>query len=523
MTGLSNKVLVIGGGVGGIKAALDLAEAGKSVVLIDKAPSIGGLMTRLDRTFPTNNCDMCTLSPHLAESGRDLDIDIRPLTELSGCEGEAGAFTVSLTSKPRYIDLDRCSACGECFKQYPECVSFSPGLDPRAPTCMRYPQATPAAYSIDMDKCKDREALAKVCPDGAILTEDCVKTESIEVGAVIAAPGADLLDPGSLRTYGYGFFSNVVTGLEYERIMSASGPTAGELIRPSDSQQPKKVAWIQCAGSRNIHPGDNPYCSSVCCMYALKEAIVTKERFAEEIEAVVFYMDMRTSGKDYELYLERAKNDFNVRLVRCRPHSVEAMAGSDNLVINYLTDKSGEMIKEDFDLIVLSTGFKVPADVVDMSAKLGIDLNEYNFAKTDAFAPVAASKPGIYVCGLFQSPKDIPETLVQASACAGQAARHLGNNGAAAVEEDEDFEELPPERDVTGEEPRIGVFVYEYDYDGVFKAEDVADYARALPRVVFSESVGHGQSKRNPDLCGKRHQGKEHQPGGHRRHLSPDP
>ncbi|HZE21487.1 MAG TPA: FAD-dependent oxidoreductase, partial [Desulfobaccales bacterium] len=277
----SNKVLVAGGGLGGIRAALDLAETGRDVVLIDKAFAIGGLMTQLDRTFPTNNCDLCTLSPHLSESGRQLHIQLKAMTQLSGLSGEAGQFKASLTTAPRYIDLEKCTGCGECYRQFPEFVRFTPGLDHRAPTCMRYPQGTPYAYSIIMNEQTPMQKLVEICPAGAIRPDDAQKEQEIEIGSIILAPGADIFNPQVLGAYGYGVYPNVVTSLEYERILSASGPTRGELVRPSDGQRPRRIAWIQCVGSRSLQPDCVSYCSSAFCMFALKEAIVTRERFYE--------------------------------------------------------------------------------------------------------------------------------------------------------------------------------------------------------------------------------------------------
>ena len=412
----STSVLVIGGGVGGIRAALDLAESRRDVILIDSACSIGGLMTRLDRTFPTNNCDLCTVSPYLSMSGRQTHLDLRPMTRLEGLAGEAGNFQATLVKSPRYIDMEKCTACGECQKAFPDAVSFTPGLDPRAPTCMRYPQATPYAYSIDMEKVSDKDALQKVCKAGAIMPDDKEETVTVDVGSVILSVGAQLFDPAGLAHFGGGTFENVMPGVDYERIMSASGPFQGNLVRPSDNQQPKKVAWIQCVGSRGINTGDVPYCSSFCCMAALKEAMVTKERFNDEIETTIFYMDMRTFGKDYEVFLNRAKNDFGVRMVRCRPHTIVEKADTKNLEITYAVEDQAQHATEEFDMVVLSTGFRVPDTTVDLAKKLDIELNVHNFAKTDNFNPVQTSKPGVYVCGVFESPKDIPETMVQASA-----------------------------------------------------------------------------------------------------------
>ena len=496
----NNKVLVIGGGMGGIKTALDLAEAKRDVILIDRAPSIGGLMTQLDRTFPTNNCDLCTLSPHLSESGRELHVELKTLTRVTGLEGEAGRFRVTLTTEPRYIDTDRCTACGDCLKQFPGCVRFSPGLDHRAPTCMRYPQATPYAYSVDMERCEDVDALVRVCRDQAILPDDRPRETAVDVSAIVLATGAELFDPGVVANWGYGVYPNVVTSLEYERILSASGPTQGRLERPSDGKAPQKVAWIQCAGSRGINKGDVPYCSSACCMFALKEAVVTKERFRDDIEAVVFFMDMRTFGKDYELYYERARRDFDVRFVRCRPHSIEPVGDTGDLSITYVTD-DGRTERAVFDMAVLSTGFRVSSELEALASILGIELNEHRFARTTTFDPVATTREGIYVAGLIQSPKDIPETMVQASAAACLASDfQAASEGPAETEEEYPAElpgELPPERDVRDEEPRIGVFVCDcgYNIGGLIDVNETAAYARGLPEVVVSEVVGHGCSR----------------------------
>ena len=490
---LKKTVLIIGGGVGGIKAAMDLSEAGKDVLLIDRAASIGGLMTQLDRTFPTNNCDLCTMSPRLSAGARQQHIELLPLTQLSEIQGEAGDFTITLTRTPRYIDLGKCTACGECHKKYPECVHFNPGLDHRAPTCMRYPQATPQAFSIEMEACKDVDGLVESCPAGAILPTDQEKQESRQVGAIILSIGTDLFNPDNLEHFGHSLYPNVVTGLEYERIMSASGPTQGQLARPSDGQQPKRVAWIQCAGSRGINREDVSYCSSVCCMYALKEAIVTKERFKDDIETTIFYMDMRTFGKDYESYYQHAQDAYGIRLVRCRPHSVlpdTADTASEDLLISYATDETSEMLTESFDMVVLSTGFRPSEKSTQLAETLGIELNPHRFAKTDSFAPVCTNKEGIYVCGVFEEPKDIPETIVQSSAAACLAAKHVSRQKGVG----QSVDDYPLEKDVSGKLPRIGVFVCECGQNiaGVIDVEAVVAEAKTYPNVVTAEITGHG-------------------------------
>lgn len=496
-----SKVLVIGAGLGGIKAALDLAESGRDVLLIDKEPAIGGLMTRLDRTFPTNNCDLCTLSPHLAESGRQLHVELLPMTQLYSLDGQAGKFKAVLKTSPRFIDLEKCTACGECLNAFPECVRFTPGLDHRAPTCMRYPRATPYAYSIDMEKCTDPEGLAKVCRAGAIVLGDAEKTSEYDVGSIVLATGARTFDPALLEGYGYSVCSNVVTALDYETILSASGPTAGRLLRPSDGKQPKRIAWIQCVGSRSVKEPCLPYCSSVCCMFALKEAMVTKERYQNDIETVIFYMDMRTSGKDYEQYLQRAVDEYGVRLVRSRPHTVEPAPGSDDLTISYLSAEDAMIRKELFDMVVLSTGFVVPEEFGDLAGKLGIEIDEHRFVKTGSFNPVASSRPGIYVCGLLESPKDIPETMVQASAAACMASGFLEMNEEPVGEENG----VPPERDVSQEPPRVGVFVCECgdNIGGIIDVAGLVQYASSLPQVVESRTVGRGCSMESLELIRK--------------------
>ena len=520
----TNKVLVVGGGMGGIRTSLDLAEAGRDVVLIDKAFSIGGLMTQLDRTFPTNNCDLCTLSPHLSESGRQLHIELMAVTRLTNLEGEAGRFKATLTTEPRYIALEKCTACGECVRKFPEAVRFTPGLDHRAPTCMRYPQATPYAYSIDLARCTDIDELVRICPAGAIIPDDTSKSQEIEVGSVILAPGADLFNPEVLKNLGYGVSPNVVTSLEYERILSASGPTRGELVRPSDGKRPKRIAWIQCAGSRGTQEGSVSYCSSACCMFALKEAMVTRERFHEDTETTIFYMDMRTFGKDYERYLQRARNDYGVRLVRSRPHTVEPIRQPEgltgDLMIRYVPGTAGGLETEVFDLVVLSTGFRISPESKELALKLGIDLNEHGYARAGSFDPVATSRPGVYVCGVYESPKDIPETMVQASAAAFNAAKEL--TPLRIVSEWQ--EELPPERYVAGEEPRIGVFICDCGLN-IGGVVDVEAIAKTCGDPAAGSGLRGGRTRLQPGIPGAdtlRDQGARPQPGRDRSLLAQD-
>ncbi|BHH83847.1 FAD-dependent oxidoreductase [Desulforhopalus sp. 52FAK] len=489
----NNKVLVVGGGLGGIRTSLDLAEAKKDVVLIDKDYTVGGLMTQLDRTFPTNNCDLCTIAPHLSESNRMEHIELLPMTTVTNVSGEKGNFTVSLTSKPRYINLEKCTACGDCLTKFPECVRFNPGLDHRAPTCMRYPQATPQAYSIDLDKCNDVQALVNVCPAGAINPDDMPINRTIQCSSIVLTPGADVFDPSHLDYLGYKNLPDVVTSLEYERILSASGPTGGQLLCPSTGKQPKKVAWIQCIGSRGLQKGAGAYCSNACCMFALKEAMVTKERFQEDIETTIFYMDMRTFGKDYELYLNRAKDEYGVRFLRSRPHSILQPEGSTDLTLSYTREDSTKQLEEQFDMVVLSTGFKTSEETRLLADRVGIAMNDDFFPITEEFNPVVTSKPGVYVAGTFEGPKDIPETMVQASAAACMAAADLP----ARVVLEEKVAEEPLERDVTEEEPKVGVFVCDcgVNIGSVVNVDNLVAHAATLPHVAVAKAEGHGCSR----------------------------
>lgn len=492
-----DKVLVVGGGIAGMRTALDLADAGKKVVLIDTANAIGGLMTRLDRTFPTNNCDLCTIAPNISEGSRNRHIELMTLTHIAALDGDAGDFTATLVTGPRYIDTDRCTACGECRKQFPECVTFNPGLDHRAPTCMRYPQATPQAYAVDMSACSDPAALAACCPAGAIVTDDRERRVQRRFGSVVLSPGAAVFNPEGLDYFAYGREPDVVTSLDYERILSASGPTQGRLVRPSDGATPQKIAWIQCVGSRGLQKGAASYCSSACCMFSLKEAIVTKERFQDSIDTTVFFMDMRTFGKDYEKYYTRSREEYGVRFVRSRPHSVVRKNGADRLTLAYIPHDESLLTEESFDMVVLATGFCISDAVKQTAARLGVALNEHGFASTTSFDPVATSRPGVYVCGTFEGPKDIPESMAQASAAACRAGMHIAD-AADAVDETDAY---PPERDVSAEPPRTGVFICDCgeNIGGVVDVATLAASAAALPGVVVSRVVGHGCSRQSMD------------------------
>ncbi len=338
-----------------------------------------------------------------------------------------------------------------------------------------------ASRCLDCGICCECFQCVEACKADAINHDDQDQEVTLEVGSIILSPGFDEFDPSVIDTYLYGKHPNVVTSTEFERILSASGPWQGHLVRPSDEKEPKKIAWLQCVGSRDIHHCANGYCSAVCCMYAIKEAVIAKEHSKDGLDATIFFMDMRTYGKDFEKYYEKAKEE-GVRFVRCRVHSVTPVPGSDDLEITYITE-NGDRQVEVFDMVVLSVGLEPSKSVPELAEKFGIELDHYNFAATSSFKPVETSVPGIQVCGAFQGPKDIPYSVMEASAAACSAACQLAPARGTLVKE----VTLPKERDISGEPPRIGVFVCNcgINIGGVVRVHEVAEYAKTLPNVVY--------------------------------------
>ncbi|HDR14848.1 MAG TPA: FAD-dependent oxidoreductase [Desulfobacteraceae bacterium] len=333
--------------------------------------------------------------------------------------------------------------------------------------------------------CSECYQCVKACLAGALDHEQVLEKRDIRVGSVILCPGSDVFDP---RAYGnifrYGEHPNVLTSAEFERILSATGPTMGHITRPSDNAEPRRIAWLQCVGSRDIHLCGNGYCSAVCCMYAVKEAVIAREHAGEGLEASIFFMDMRTFGKDYEKYLIRAEEEHGVRFIRTRVHTVDPVAGTGDLRIKY-SDEEGTMHSEVFDMVVLSVGLQVGPETVELAERLGIALDRYNFAVTEPFAPVHTSRRGVYACGIFQGPKDIPSSVIEASAAACAAGSNL--NAARWLETK--VLDIPDEMDVSGQEPRIGVFVCNcgINIGGIVDVPAVTTYASSLPNVVYSE------------------------------------
>jgi heterodisulfide reductase subunit A-like polyferredoxin len=331
--------------------------------------------------------------------------------------------------------------------------------------------------------CSECYQCVDACLAGAVNHSMAPKESTLEVGAILLAPGFIPFDPSLFDTYNYSNHPNVVTSMEFERILSASGPFEGHLARPSDHKEPEKIAWLQCVGSRDINRCDHAYCSSVCCMYAIKEAVIAKEHSKKDLDTTIFFMDMRTYGKDFEKYYVRAEEESGVRFVRSRIHSIDSLE-DDNLKITHATE-SGELKEEIFDMVVLSVGLAPNPNTVKLAEKLGVELNTHQYAETGSFTPVSTNKDGIYVCGVFQGPKDIPQSIMEASAAAAAAGEVLASARGTMTR----TKELPPEQDFSGEESRIGVFVCNcgINIGGIADVPAVRDYAGTLPNVVHVE------------------------------------
>ncbi len=344
-----------------------------------------------------------------------------------------------------------------------------------------------AGRCLNCGYCCECFQCVETCKAGAITLEthsQRPETLSIHVGSVIMAPGFQAFDPGQFDTYHYAASPNVVTSMEFERILSATGPFQGHLQRPSDGREPRKIAWLQCVGSRDINRCDHSYCSSVCCMYAIKEAVIAKEHAEHDLDAAIFFMDMRTYGKDFEKYYERAKDEQGVRFIRSRIHSISEDPGTRDLMLEYV-DEGGRIRGETFDLVVLSVGLETPKALMDTAHRLGVQLDKDDFVETGTFSPVETSRKGVYVCGAFQEPKDIPYSVMEASAAACDAKAALSSARGSLVKE----RTYPAEKDVSSEDPRIGVFVCNCgtNIGGIVDVPAVAEYARTLPGVTYVE------------------------------------
>ncbi len=494
-------VLVIGGGIAGIQASLDLPDLGYKVYLVEKSPSIGGRMAQLDKTFPTNDCSLCILAPKMVEVGRNPNVELLTYSEVKSVSGEAGNFKVQVLRKPRYVDETKCKACGTCSEKCPKKVEdeYNVGLGQTKAIYTPFAQAVPNTYVINPDECiyfqrgKCRTC-EKFCPAGAIDFEQKERIEEINVGAIIVATGFDQFDLTQKKEYGYGRFPNVISALEFERLMCASGPTGGHIVRPSDHKEPKKIAWIQCVGSRDTKV--KPYCSGVCCMYATKEAIITKEH-DPNMDCYIFYIDMRAFGKGFQDFVNRAQEEYNVKYIRGKvPHIIEDPK-TNSLKLRFEDMEKMEFGEMEAGLVVLSPALVPSRGTKELAEMLGLNLDQNCFIKEkDEFSPVETNVPGIYVCGYVQGPKDIPESVAQASAAAAKASELLAPARGTLLK----GKKIVPEKKIS-DEPRIGVMICHCgtNIGGFLDCKGVAEYAKTLPGVVYAEDNMYSCSSDSQD------------------------
>ena len=480
-------VLVIGGGIAGMQAALDIADQMVQVYLVDHAPAIGGAMAKLDKTLPTNDCAICIEAPKMVEVGRNEHIEIITYANITKVEGSIGNFTVTIEEKPRYIDISKCSGCGTCFDVCPVKVlnEFDHNLSLRGAIYRYFAQAVPNVATIDMDYCINCGLCELVCAPGAINRNDKPKIRKIKVSAIIIATGFEEFDPTVKYNLGYGIYPNIITGMQFERLLSASGPTEGQVHRLSDGKIPKTIAWIQCVGSRDVTINQE-YCSRVCCMWATKQAMIAKDHHPK-INAYIFFMDMRAYGKGFEEYYQRGKHEIGINYIRSRPAEVNETE-NNNLIIYYediILQKAAEL---KVDLVVLSSAIVPPASNNQLAEVLGVELDEFGFFKENTvLSPLETTVDGIYLCGCSSGPKDIPDSVSQASGAASKALAVVTENN---FEVEKEAAERTPIilKDIDEEEPRIGVFICHcgHNIGGYLDIASVTEFAKNLLNVEFA-------------------------------------
>lgn len=424
---ITRKALVIGGGVAGIQAALDLADTGYKVYLIEKEPSIGGMMARIDKTFPTMDCSICILAPKMSDVGHHPNVELLTNSEVSEVKGYIGNFHVKVLKKARYVTED-CTACGECVKVCPIVTAneFDVGLATRHGIYTPFAQAVPSTYIIDMNLCLNKDGVVvcdkciKACERQAIKFEMKPEIQEMEVGTIVVATGADVFDPSVLPDYGYGKFPNVITSLEFERLINAGGPSGGHLIRLSDKQIPKRVAFIQCVGSRSAKTG-KPYCSNVCCMNTIKDSLLIKEHWPDT-EIYVFYVDIRAYGKGFEDLYKRARKE-GVVFIRGLPAEIREDKRTHNLWLIGENTLKSELYRTNADMVILSIGLEARKDSETIQRLLTLSRNQDGFflEAHPKLRPVDAATGGIFFAGCAESPKDIKDSVTQASAAAARA------------------------------------------------------------------------------------------------------
>lgn len=437
---VSGGALVIGAGVAGIRAALDIAKAGHKVTLVEKQPSIGGNMAKLSETFPTLDCSQCILTPLMVEVSRHPNIELLTYAEVEEVSGYVGNFKVRIKQRPRFVNPDTCTGCDDCVPVCPVTLpnEFDQGLAWRKAIYIPFPQAVPAVYTLDDSACMNSnleyqdgkyrvlacERCSIACGPKAINFDQKPEIIERDISTVIVATGFDLMKDKEVSEFGWGTYPDVLTGLEFERLLSASGPTLGEIKRPSDGKVPKEIVFIQCVGSRDPENGV-PYCSRICCMYTAKHALLYKHKVPDG-NSYVFYMDVRAAGKGYEEFVTRVMEEENVPYVRGRVSRVVQEDGS--LRVYGVDTLSGMAVEVKADMVVLATAMVAP-DHQDISRKLRASTDAHGFFQEahPKLRPSETLTAGVFIAGAAQAPKDIPDTVAQASAAAAKALEVLSN------------------------------------------------------------------------------------------------
>jgi len=429
---VTKRALVIGGGIAGIQASLDIANAGFEVILVERSPSIGGHMSQLSETFPTLDCSQCILTPKMVEVAKHPRIKLMTYSEVQEVSGFVGNFKVKILKKPTYVDPDKCTLCDECTKVCPIVVpnEFDMGLTGRRAIYIPFPQAIPATYTIDEKACPGMfdtaiacGKCADVCKPGAINFDMKPEIVEVDVGAIVVATGYDLYDKSMMAEYGYGKYPDVLDGLQFERLLSASGPTRGKILRPSDKKEPKEVVFIQCVGSRDpeLHW---PYCSKICCMYTAKHAMLYKHH-VHDGQAYIFYIDIRSGGKNYEEFVHRAVEEDGVLYLRGKVSRV--FEDNGKLIVWGVDTLTGKPIEIAADMVVLAMAIRPSKGTEELAKKLKIALDKDGFLAEahPKLRPVESMTSGIFLAGAAQAPKDIPEAVGQASGAAAKAVAIL--------------------------------------------------------------------------------------------------
>jgi len=425
---VTDAALVIGGGVAGIQAALDLADAGHQVYLVEKQPSIGGIMARIDKTFPTMDCSICVLGPKMMDVGRHPRIKLMAYSEVEEVSGYVGNFKVRIREKAQYVDVTECNSCAKCAEVCPVVVpdEFQQGFSSRKAAYIPFPQAVPSSYLIDMEHCLGNNPVTcgkclDVCEKQCIDLNMQDELVEINVGVIVAATGMDIYDPTALDEYGYTRFDNVITTIEFERLICGGGPTEGKLVRPSDLQIPKRIGFIQCVGSRTENRG-NPYCSSVCCMNTIKDSLLINEHYPDT-EVYVFYVDIRAYGKGFEDLFRRSR-EAGVRYIRGLPGEVIEEPDTENLKLRVENTTTSKVEEYELDMVVLSVGLQPGDDLKRLASIINVSQTADGFLMEahPKLRPVDAPTPGIFFAGSVEAPKDIKDSVTQASAAVARSS-----------------------------------------------------------------------------------------------------